>query len=147
MYSKDGTTAVKIEMSNDYFNCNSVSSTATDSFKIRVVGSEGKKEAHKIMVGFLDLSKHRTERCFDMGYCYYLNNGNRYGMGLNCGQSFGSPVKGSSTVECIRDRARRTISFSVDGNEKKVAFSNVPDIDLYALCDFNDAATVELIEQ
>ena len=58
-------------------------------------------------------------------YCIHTALGMLYGSS-HLGTRYASAVPNASVVRCIYARASRTISFNINGEDKGVAFRNVP---------------------
>ena len=66
-------------------------------------------------------------------YCWFTGNGSLYGNGANGKAYAGGAIADGSIIECVRNRQNKTISFIVNGVDKGVAFTAVPDEDLHGL--------------
>ena len=80
-------------------------------------------------------------RIFDKprAYMLFCYNGSLVGSGKDnsSGTAYHKQrIPAGSTVRCVRDRAARTVAFTIDGHCPGVAFADVPDGDLFFACNF-----------
>ena len=131
-FSPDGRRATKT-LQDGFASC--ISEAPRDDVTVRVVASvDG-----DFMLGFIhsddfaanDLIQNKPRAC--MLYCY---NGNIYGSGKDGAAYHNQRIRAGSTVRCVRDRAARTVAFTIDGHCPGVAFADVPDGDLFFACNF-----------
>ena len=66
------------------------------------------------------------------GWYLHVFNGLLYSQAGDASRNYTSSIRENSVILVKHNKERRTISFSIDGQDKGIAFQNIPaDMDLY----------------
>ena len=79
------------------------------------------------------------------GWYLYCANGYLFSQ-EDAGRAYATGVNNGSEVEVIFDQREREISFAIDGTNQGVAFTNLPEGDLYPAADIFSICTLELLD-
>lgn len=114
----------------------SVTGTPCVKYSVKIT----KSPSTNFMIGFTDVSSHLIQGNNygkNTGYYFYTSSGTLYGKSKSNGAYASKASDTGTIVTCEWDRSAKTISFSVNGEPKGVAFSNVAD-EIIPAIDFND---------
>ena len=132
--SPDGRRATKTKGHHDWGNAACISEAACDAVAVRVIASKD----GCIMVGFIHADDFAADdQIYDKPRACMLwcdTAGTLYGSGKKGAAYHNECIPIGSTVRCVRDRAARTVAFTIDGHCPGVAFADVPDGDLFFVC-------------
>jgi len=137
-YTEDGRVVTKTKAAAGW-DANCISKLPVTRFKVEIV-NRGSDNNGSIMIGFVDpaaFSANGQIYAHQNSYVLYVADGNLYGNGKsNSGYGNSVAIAVGQTVESIFDPEQKTISFTVDGVSRGVAFTGVTANALHATCHF-----------
>jgi SPRY domain len=134
----DGSQVALTARHNDYMTSITAAPVAAEVLFTFVANPAGNNE---VMLGMATLASFRLNKGIHTNAGAYMlhcndgacNNRTRYGLYNNFSAYTEEEVAVGSTVRCVRDMEAGTISFIINGVNHGVAFTNIPDDDLYAV--------------
>mmetsp|Transcript_24792 Transcript_24792/g.41949 ORF Transcript_24792/g.41949 Transcript_24792/m.41949 type:complete len:315 (+) Transcript_24792:22-966(+) len=121
------------------WDSNCISKYPVKRYRVEIT-NHGNDSNGYIMMGFIERSafnEYGQNYSSQNAYCIYVYNGALYGNGKSDAGYFGSRINVGQILECVHNSEDKTISFSVNGECKGVAFADVQFDDLHALCCFH----------
>jgi len=109
------------------------------NFKVKVLnrGPNG-----DFMIGMASTIQQNSSNYNARGWYLYGSNGTLYSQQGDSSRYYcGNGLNNGSVIEVLFDQTAKTISFAIDGVGKGVAFSNIPNGDIYPALDMYDQSS------